>query len=533
VRVDQPPAPVELKLSTVAAPGGPRQPRGARRGGGGRRKRRRLGLRARVTITFGLGALALSSVISVIIFATARTNLIDQQIASLQSQAFANAYAVENAIKTTPPSGTSSYIPNLLGSLGPDGSYSSLYYHGQWLVPYLAGYQLQPPDKLESLVVSGKPGEQVYQRGDTTHFALATPIEGGQAAYIEDFDLTSLVRTLRILLATLIAVAVATTLGGAVVGRWAAGRALRPLHEVADAASAIAGGQLDTRLETADAADLEVLASSFNRMVDRLQDRIERDARFTSDVSHELRSPLTTLTASLSVLESRAAEMPERAQRAVALAGGELRRFQRMVSDLLEISRLDAGATDIVLEDVTVGELVHRTLVAVTAGSAGAAMTAEAAGAAITAGSAGTTDPAGLPAQGPSFPVVVAADVENHHLLVDKRRFERIIANLVENASRYAGGVTRVTVEGRGPTVRIAIDDAGPGIPEEERERIFERFSRGSSGRRRGAGDGTGLGLALVAEHVRLQGGNVSVESAGGAGARFIVEFPLQDGTVT
>jgi two-component system, OmpR family, sensor histidine kinase MtrB len=527
VRVDHPPAPVELKLATVTPPAGPRRPRRSRR------QRRRLGLRARVTITFGLGALALSSVISVIIFATARTNLIDQEIASLRSQAFANAYAVENAVKTTPPSGSSSFIPDLLGTLGPDGSYSVLYYHGQWLEPYLPGYQLQPPVELESLVVSGKPGDEVYQRGDTTHFALATPIDGGQAAYLEDFDLTSVVRTLRILLATLIAVAVATTIAGAVVGRWAAGRALRPLHDVADAASAIAGGQLDTRLETADAADLEVLASSFNRMVDRLQERIERDARFTSDVSHELRSPLTTLTASLSVLESRSADMPERAQRAVALAGAELRRFQRMVSDLLEISRLDAGATDIVLEDVTVGELVRRTFAAVTAGSAGPATMAEAAGAAITAGSAGTTDPAGVPAQAPSFPVVVAAEVENRHLLVDKRRFERVIANLVENASRYAGGVTLVTVDRRGPTVRIAIDDAGPGIPLEERERIFERFSRGSSGRRRGAGDGTGLGLALVAEHVRLQGGGVSVESADGAGARFVVELPLQDGTAS
>lgn len=526
MRVDQPPAPVELQLPIVAASHAAR-PRLTHR------KRRRLGLRARVTITFGLGALALSSVISVIIFATARTNLIDQQIASLRSQAFANAYAVENAIKATPPSGTSSIIPDLLGSLGPDGSYSALYYHGHWLEPYLAGYQLQPPGQLESLVLEGKPGEQVYQRGDTTHFALATPIDGGQAAYLQDFDLTSLVRTLRILLATLIAVAVATTLGGAVVGRWAAGRALRPLREVADAASAIAGGQLATRLETADVADLEVLASSFNRMVDRLQDRIERDARFTSDVSHELRSPLTTLAASLSVLESRAQEMPERAQRAVALAGAELRRFQRMVSDLLEISRLDSGATDIVLEEVRVGELVRRTLAAITAGSPGAAMTAEAAGAAIVAGPAATTDPAGIRVQAPPFPVVVGADVEDHHLLVDKRRFERIIANLVENASRYAGGVTLVTVDRRGPMVRIAIDDAGPGIPDEERERIFERFSRGSSGRRRGAGDGTGLGLALVAEHVRIQGGSVSVESADGLGARFVVELPLQDGTGT
>jgi signal transduction histidine kinase len=111
---------------------------------------------------------------------------------------------------------------------------------------------------------------------------------------------------------------------------------------------------------------------------------------------------------------------------------------------------------------------------------------------------------------------------------VDKRRIERVVANLVENASVYAGGVTRLAVEATGDTVRLIVEDAGPGVPAEGRERIFERFFRGSAAGRRGAGDGTGLGLALVAEHVHLHGGRVWVEDRSGGGSRFVVELPIR-----
>jgi signal transduction histidine kinase len=88
-------------------------------------------------------------------------------------------------------------------------------------------------------------------------------------------------------------------------------------------------------------------------------------------------------------------------------------------------------------------------------------------------------------------------------------------------------------VEDHGATVRFVVEDAGPGIAPEERERIFERFSRGTTGRRRGLGDGTGLGLAIVQQHVQQHGGRVWVEDRPGGGARFIVELPalLEEGT--
>ena len=171
---------------------------------------------------------------------------------------------------------------------------------------------------------------------------------------------------------------------------------------------------LDTRLETADARDLAVLTSSFNRMADRLQQRIERDARFTSDVSHELRSPLTTLAAALSVIEARKDEMPERSRHALELLAAEVRRFQRMVADLLEISRYDSRSTDFEPMSVEIGELIRH---------------------------------ASTPLGHSAIPISIEPESDHQLVFVDKRRIERVLSNLIENADRYAGGVTGVSVE--------------------------------------------------------------------------------------
>jgi two-component system sensor histidine kinase MtrB len=250
------------------------------------------------------------------------------------------------------------------------------------------------------------------------------------------------------------------------------------------------------------------LTQSFNTMVDQLQDRIERDARFTSDVSHELRSPLTTISNTLNVLEAHANELTPRAQQALLLLGADVRRFERMVAELLEMARSDTGSADTSLEEVEAGELVRRAVAASTRI---------------------------LPPDVEPPEVWVDPLLDDVTLSVDKRRFERVMANLLENAAMHAGGATQVLAEpgpdrrGR-PTMIVAVEDHGPGIPLSERRRVFERFYRGQAAGRRGASTGTGLGLALVAEHVRLLGGLVGVEEAPGGGARFTIELFVTDG---
>lgn len=463
-----------------------------------------LGLRSRITLAFAFGALVLSSALAAITYFTTRSQILSQEETSVQRQTYANAVQLYDELS----SGTSALtaLSEIDASSTPGGavsgatslgtaSFSLLRVGSSWIE---RSPQVGPtvwPTSLKETALGGHPALQYFSFDGSPHLAVGVPVPSLDAVYFEMFSLDQTSRTLHIILASLAVAGVVTTLAGAVLGRWAAGTALRPLRDVSQAALAIASGRLDTRLETVDVRDLAVLASSFNRMVDRLQQRIERDARFTSDVSHELRSPLTTLAASLSVIEARREDLPERSRQALELVGAEVRRFQRMVGELLEISRFDAGSADLERSVVAVGELVRRAVTA--AGTANVRV---------------EVDPA----------------VENRTLAVDKRRIERIMTNLLENAEHYAGGARRVVVESRATSVRIAVEDDGPGIPATERERVFERFARGSAvAGKRGAGHGTGLGLALVAEHVKLHGGRVWAEESPTGGARFVVELPL------
>ena len=455
------------------------------------RRHRRLGLRARVTAAFALGALTLSVALSALTYLTARQYFLNERQSAVLRQSYVNANLVRAALRSTQPD-----ITPLLASLDTvPGSRSVLYYNGRWFATSLTVGKDAIPAHLRSEVIAGTPASQRFNLAGSLQMGVGIPLPVVDASYFEVFSLEELDHTLRILALTLALGSVATTLAGVVIGRWASGRALRPLGDVAQAAAAIAGGRLDTRLETFDEADLATLASSFNRMADRLQERIEREARFTSDVSHELRSPLTTLSTSIGVLEARRDELPPRSRQALDLLAAELRRFQRMVADLLEISRFDAGSAELSLDEVRVDELVQH---AVQTGGNG------------------------------SLPVEIAPDVAGLQVSVDKRRIERVLANLVENAAVYAGGVTRLAVEATGTKVRLIVEDAGPGIPPDSRQRIFERFFRGSASGRRGAGDGSGLGLALVAEHVHLHGGRVWVDDRPGGGSRFVVELPIR-----
>ena len=150
-----------------------------------------------------------------------------------------------------------------------------------------------------------------------------------------------------------------STLGAAFIGRAVSARVVAPLRKVADAASDITKGQFDTRLPPTGDADLDPLLRSFNTMAESLQRRLEREARFASDVSHELRTQLTALSTAAQLLNSRRDEMPERSQRALDVLVNQTGHFERLVLDLLEISRFDAGAAELNSEVVDLRSKAH------------------------------------------------------------------------------------------------------------------------------------------------------------------------------
>jgi signal transduction histidine kinase len=179
--------------------------------------------------------------------------------------------------------------------------------------------------------------------GGVPTLVVALPI-AEDTVYYEVDSLSELDQTLRVLTAVLTGVAICTALAGAALGAYASRYVMRPLVRVAQAAQDIASGASDARLDPAQEPDLARLTTSFNDMVDQLSARLERDRRFAADVSHELRSPLQTLAAAASVLERRRDQLDDRTATAAGLVADEVRRFQRLVDDLITLARSDQPA---------------------------------------------------------------------------------------------------------------------------------------------------------------------------------------------
>jgi two-component system, OmpR family, sensor histidine kinase MtrB len=408
---------------------------------------------------------------------------------------YSNARSVRRQL--TP--GTSIDVTTLLSNLSTASGARPILYQAepdQWSALTAELDNTVLPVELRSMVLDGQPARMRFSLRGETHLAMGLPVPAIDAAYFEILSLGDLERTLRALAVSLIGASLVTTLAGAAFGWWASRRALRPLGGVSTAALSLAGGRLETRLEGSDDPDLAPITNSFNEMAQALQDRIERDARFASDVSHELRSPLMTLAASIEVMNNQRDEMPERARAALDLMVADIERFQQLVGDLLEISRFDAGVVRLELEEVHLAELVMQAV----------SFSSER-----------------------DVPVELDADLAGVVVEADKRRLVRVIANLLDNAAKYGDGASSVSLRRAGGGVQIAVEDRGPGVPVEDRTLIFDRFSRGVSAGRRSASEGVGLGLSLVAEHVNLHGGEVWVEDRadGEPGARFVVQLPI------
>lgn len=440
-------------------------------------------LSTRVALFFGLIGLLAGLGLTTATYSVARDSLLDQRISSARSLAFDHALTVRTAFEQGDVSE---------GFLGLDIEADGFAVLTNPDIAYLLQYPASAfPIELREAVERGQSGQQQFEYDGEPYLGIGVHIRSHDAGYLEAFPLASTERTLRLVVSALLIGSVLAALFATFFGFTTSRGLLRPLTRVADAAGELASGGLDARLEPSDDPELHRLAEAFNEMADAVQARIEREARFASDVSHELRSPITAMTAAVEVLAARRDELPERTRQALDVLIDQVRRFDAMVIDLLELSRLEAGAVDGHVEEVDLADLVRR----------------------ITSRSST-----------PQVPVEVTAGISTM-AEVDKIRVERIVSNLLENAHVHAGGATRLTVErGDEPgTLLVAVEDNGPGVATGERTRIFERFARGSASRHR---VGTGLGLALVAEHTAALGGASWVEDLRQGGARFVVRLP-------
>jgi two-component system sensor histidine kinase MtrB len=447
------------------------------------------GLRARIVLGFAVGTLLVSVVLVSVTFLLARSYLLDQREASLTRQAFADANVLNSRLATA---GTQ--VGDVLGELVPSGGADIVVRSGEsWYSSSLDVGADDVPVELRGIVTDGSAATLRVETATGPRLMVGVPLASTGVQFYEAAPLTELRQVLRTLAAVLGAAALTATAAGAGFGGWASRRAIQPLEQVAGAATRIAGGELATRLPATDDPDLVAIVAGFNSMVDALAARIDRDARFVGDVSHELRSPLTTLVTSVEVLGARREELSPRAQQALALVEGELGRFRRTLDDLLQLARIDGAAALQDTQPVSMTALVREVL-------AHERRTLEEFAAA------------------PDPETVVRGD---------KTSLERAVRNLLDNADRHAGGARAVRVERKDDAVVVTVDDAGPGVPAEDRERVFERFARGPRAAR-GSLPGAGLGLAIVAETAARHGGAAWCSDAPAGGARFSFSVPQE-----
>jgi two-component system, OmpR family, sensor histidine kinase MtrB len=455
-----------------------------------------LGLRRRILLIFTLGSLLLSVFLATTTYGLTRSNVVRERVDTAINTSQRNAQGAERDLRSLPSDAEAARA-----SLTRIGVQDYLiWYAERWSGGGATFRDTDVPASLRQRVIEdATSASQIVRLGDELNVVVGWDLPG-IGSYFEAFSLEEADSSLASVRLSLLLAAAITTGLGVLLGVFAARRAVRPVATAAQAASAIAGGRLDTRLETTDDPDLKILTDSFNDMAEALQLRVERDARFASDVSHELRSPLMTLSASVEVMQARRDELSERSRAALDLLASDVVRFQGLVEDLLEISRFDAGAIRLHMEELLAAEFV-RQAVAVSS----------------------------LPAT----PVTVDERAEVALIRGDRRRLARVIANLIDNARAYGGGAPEVSISVLNPPdepmshILIAVEDRGPGVPQEERDLVFERFARGGGAGRRTGSEGAGLGLSLVDEHVRMHGGRVWVEDRldGESGARFVIEL--------
>jgi signal transduction histidine kinase len=401
----------------------------------------------------------------------------------IDSQPYSEASALLFAV--VPGHGTISNYPELFGSDRPE--------KGETVT------QQQQENRQGQALVAGRTGSRIAQAPDVGAIQLSgrmLTIGGARIRIGAGESLLTVTRAQRsvarsFLLAGLLALALML-----IASYLAGGLATRPIRRLASVAARVGHGDLHPRMHVArhTAHEIQTLAGSFNRMLDRLADAFARQRHFVADASHELRTPLTVIAGQLEVLAADPDPSPADIQRTERLAAAEISRISRLVDDMLLLTRADHD------------DFLHRSPIDLPTYLADLWET--------------TTSP-----HERQFDLGPVPDVT---LDADPDRLAQALRNLIDNAIAHthapAGRVSLTTTALPAGRVRFAVDDNGPGIPVAERERVFNRFHRTDAARDRDSG-GSGLGLAIVQAIATAHGGTVRVAESD-VGARLELELP-------
>lgn len=334
--------------------------------------------------------------------------------------------------------------------------------------------------------------------GDVLRFA------GGSSELYLVYDLNDVQQTMNVVQRSLIIGGLALLILIGAVAAVVSTLVVAPLKQAAATSAQLAEGHLEQRIPERGDDVVATLARSFNRMAESLQRQITQLAnlsrvqqRFVSDVSHELRTPLTTIRLASDILYDSRERYDAPTARSAELLKAQVERFELLLADLLEISRMDAHAADLAGEPTNLVDVVREGI-----DSLGGLVD-----------ETGTT--IGLHTPGGHAPVDV-----------DARRIARIVRNLLANALEHGEGrPIDVTVDSSETAVAVGVRDHGIGMDPHDAQRVFDRFWRADPSRQRRIG-GTGLGLAISLEDATLHGGTLEVWSRRGDGTNFVLTLP-------
>jgi signal transduction histidine kinase len=440
----------------------------------------RFGLRTRVALVFAVLSMVVAVLVASGIYLVSRSYLTNQRQSFALTRALADARSVDAGIAGgTQPGEALSQLPVVGASQALMRVGSVWYSRGSTVAP------MDIPVSLIDLTLTEGGAQQTFVIGDEYFYAVGVYTRSG--LYVELFPLSDLLETLRNGALLLVLLALGAFVVGGAIGRYVGGLLMRPLRRMGEGAQRLAAGDLTVRLPDTGDPDLDPISDSFNEMAVAVASRIERERRFVANVSHELRSPLTTVVATAELLEEHHATFPPREARLVTSLATQSRRLTRILLDLLEISSVTARAP-VQRDAMDVAGLIE----------------------------------AVLAARNLEIGLLIG---DRPVLVTDARRIERVMANLIDNATRHGHGVRQILVVAGDGRVRIHVDDGGPGVDPDEVERLFEPFARGSGVAERRI-EGAGLGLAIVREQAEAIDGRVTVSTSPFGGARFTLELP-------
>lgn len=311
-------------------------------------------------------------------------------------------------------------------------------------------------------------------------------------------NLGDIEETLKNLRLALLVMAPAGLLLSGFGGYWISGRALAPVDHITRMAQEIEATSLDRRLPHPGVDDeIGRLVETLNGMISRLEQSFGAMKQFTADASHELRSPLTTLRSTIDVLLDQPRSV-EQHQAGLESLGEEVDRLRKIVEDLLLLARADAGRQEMTHEPVALDSLI---------GALVESMETRAEERGIT---------------------LMAEKIAPATVLGDEPWLIQLVGNLLDNALKFTppGGIVEVRLGHEGSMVRLEVLDSGPGIPDGDLQRIFERFYQSDPSRTRGRKAGAGLGLSIATWIAEAHGGRIQAFNQPDSGAEFVVELP-------